>query len=356
MNIITTPEMPLSPRPIIIIGAGGIVNDAHLPAYSIAGFPVAGIYDIDVAKAEHTAQRFGIPRVFKNIQELAQQLPTDAVIDLAVPGSAILSVLKQLPDHTAVLMQKPMGDDYAGALDILSLAREKQLTAAVNFQLRYAPYINAARHIIEQGLIGELIDIEVNVNVYMPWHLWPFVYGLPRVEIVYHSIHYIDLVRSFFGNPAGVYAKTLGHPAMAKLSSVRSDIIMDYGNDRRASIHTAHCHRFGLRNQQSYVWLEGTRGAIKITMGVLKDYPSGVPDAFEWIQLNDDGSPHKDGWQQVDIAGSWFPRAFIGSMAQLQRAAEGSIPTPNNSVEDAIFTMACVEAAYRSSERGGEKI
>ncbi len=356
MNIITTPEMPRSPRPIIIIGAGGIVNDAHLPAYSIAGFPVAGIYDIDAAKAEHTAQRFGIPRVFKNIPELAQQLPDNAVVDLAVPGSAILGVLKQLPDRTAVLMQKPMGDDYAGAQEILNLAREKKLTAAVNFQLRYAPYINAARHIIEQGLLGELIDIEVNVNVYMPWHLWPFVYGLPRVEIVYHSIHYIDLVRSFFGNPAGVYAKTLRHPAMAELSSVRSDIIMDYGNDRRASIHTAHCHRFGLRNQQSYVWLEGTRGAIKITMGVLKNYPKGVPDAFEWIRLNEDGSPHSDGWQQVDIAGSWFPHAFIGSMAQLQRAAEGSIPTPGNSVEDAIFTMACVEAAYRSSERGGEKI
>ena len=36
----------------------------------------------------------------------------------------------------------------------------------------------------------------------------------------------------------------------------------------------------------------------------------------------------------VDIAGSWFPHAFIGSMAQFQRAAEGSIAAPDNSVED----------------------
>lgn len=348
--------MPVTPRPIIIIGAGGIVNDAHLPAYNIAGFTVAGIYDIDPAKAEQTAQRFHIPRVYKTMDELVQQLPGQAVVDLAVPGSAILPVLQQLPNHTAVLMQKPMGNDHAEAKAILALCREKELVAAVNFQLRYAPFINAARHILQQGLLGELVDIEINVNVYMPWHLWPFVYGLPRVEILYHSIHYIDLVRSFFGNPETIYAKTLPHPAMPGLASVRSDIIMDYGNERRASIHTSHCHRFGLRNQQSYCWLEGTKGAVKITMGVLKNYPTGVPDAVEYIRLNDDGSPDAAGWQQLAISGSWFPHAFIGSMAQLQRAAEGSIAAPGNSVEDSIHTMACVEAAYRSGEKGGEKI
>ena len=353
MNIISTPVMPHNPRPIILIGAGGIVNDAHLPAYKIAGFPVMGIYDIDHAKAQRTAQQFGIPKVFDSIGQLSAHLPSDALIDLAVPGAAIAGVLAQLPNRTAVLMQKPMGNDYNEAQTILDTCRQKQLLAAVNFQLRYTPFINAARNILQQGLIGELVDIEINVNVYMPWHLWPFVFGLPRVEILYHSIHYIDLVRSFFGNPAGVYAKTVKHPIMEELASVRSDIIMDYGDRLRASIHTAHCHRFGLRHQQSYIWLEGTRGAIKITMGVLKDYPRGVPDEFEYISYVN--SPDAE-WQRLELAGSWFPHAFIGSMAQLQRAAEGSIAAPDNSVEDSIHTMACVEAAYRSSEKGGEKI
>jgi predicted dehydrogenase len=353
MKIITTPEMPATPRPIIIIGAGGIVNDAHLPAYAIAGFPVAGIYDIDRAKAQQIAERFGIPTVFDSIADLLPWLPGKAIIDLAVPGSAILGILKQLPNGTAVLMQKPMGNNLEEAKAILAICREKQLTGAVNFQLRYAPYINAARSIIAQGGIGELIDIEVNVNVYMPWHLWKFLYGLPRVEILYHSIHYVDLIRSFFGNPGSMYARTVKHPVMDDLASVRTNIIMEYEGYRRASIHTNHCHRFGLRNQQSYVWLEGTHGAIKITMGVLKDYPKGVPDAFEYISLEGDRAGE---WQTLDIQGSWFPHAFIGSMAQLQRAAEGSLHAPDNSVEDCIHTMACVEAAYRSSENGGEKL
>ena len=34
-------------HPIAIVGAGGIVQYAHLPAYRKAGFPVVGLFDRD---------------------------------------------------------------------------------------------------------------------------------------------------------------------------------------------------------------------------------------------------------------------------------------------------------------------
>ena len=39
--------LPSFPKPIVIIGAGGIVNDAHMPAYRKANFDVLGLYDVD---------------------------------------------------------------------------------------------------------------------------------------------------------------------------------------------------------------------------------------------------------------------------------------------------------------------
>ena len=48
---------------IAIIGSGGIVNAAHLPAYRKAGFSVVGLTDKDPEKARETAQKFEIPRV-----------------------------------------------------------------------------------------------------------------------------------------------------------------------------------------------------------------------------------------------------------------------------------------------------
>jgi predicted dehydrogenase len=345
--------LPQQPRPIYIIGAGGIVNDAHLPAYKKAGFTVAGIFDQNKEKAMNTAGRFNIPVVFESLDEMLQQAPENVVFDLALPGSALLNVLQQLPDGAAVLMQKPMGNNLEEAKKIRQLTREKRQIAGVNFQLRYAPFIIAARSIIQQGLIGTLCDIEVNVNVFTPWHLWDFLFQLPRVEILYHSIHYIDVIRSFLGNPLGIYARTVKHPAMKELASVRTNIIMNYGEMIRANILTNHCHCFGLVNQHSYIKLEGTTGAIKIKMGVLMDYPKGVPDIFEYVISEEGKTPE---WKTITVEGGWFPDAFIGSIAQIMMAAESSIDQPGNSVEDCIYTMACVEAAYQSNANGGVKI
>ncbi|MFT3935737.1 MAG: Gfo/Idh/MocA family oxidoreductase [Chitinophagaceae bacterium] len=337
-------------RPIYIIGAGGIVNAAHLPAYAIAGYPVVGIYDIDEAKAAKTASDFTIPEVYSSLQQMLDNAPVNAVFDIAVPGSAIADILNQLPAKAALLMQKPMGEDLASAKKILEICRQKEMIAAVNFQLRYAPFIKQARRMIDEGMLGEIYDIEVNVNVFTPWHLWNFLFTAPRMEIVYHSIHYIDLVRSFLGNPTSIYAKTIQHPSMTELASVRSNIIMDYGMQQRANILTNHCHVYGKQRQQSYIKIEGSKGAIKIHFGVLKNYPEGESDRFEYI-LMEDGKYNN--WKTKAIKGSWFPHAFIGSMEQVLLAADGKIQQPDNSVEDCIHTMACVEAAYISSAQGG---
>lgn len=343
--------LPNQPAPIFIIGAGGIVTDAHLPAYKLAGFEVKGIFDLDLDKATVVAQKFSLPAVYSNLQEMVQAAGQDSVFDIAVPGSAIIETIMQLPDRASTLIQKPMGETFAMARDILSIVRKKQMNAGVNFQLRYAPYITQVRRLIADGKIGDLCDIEVNVNVFMPWNLWKFLYDLPRVEILYHSIHYVDLIRSFFGNPVSVYAKTTKHPAMKDLASVRSNIIMDYGDMLRAAIHTNHNHEFGPKNQNAYIKFEGTRGAIKVSLGLLMDYPNGVPDILEYCSL-DDGRE----WREIKPEGSWFPHAFIGSMAQVMLAKEGTIKHPDNAVEDCIHTMACIEAAYQSNETGGIKM
>lgn len=340
-------------RPIYIIGAGGIVNDAHLPAYKIAGYPVRGITDIHPSKAESTAAKFGIPSVYSSLGEMVAAAPANAVFDTAVPGSATREVLRQLPEKATVLLQKPMGENLAQAREILSYCREKKLLAAINFQLRYAPYILAAKKLIGEGRIGQINDIEVNVNVYTPWHLWDFLSGTPRVEILYHSIHYIDLVRNLLGNPQSVYARTTRHPSLPRLASVRSNIIMDYGDWVAANILTNHCHHYGTPQQQSYIKIEGSNGAVKINFGALIDYPRGAADSFEYIVLEEGKEPE---WKTMAVEGSWFPHAFIGSMEQVQKAAAGIIDQPDNSVEDCIDTMLCVEAAYRSSEQGGVRL
>ncbi len=332
---------PSAPKPIVIIGAGGIVNDAHLPAYALAGFPVAGIFDRDAAKARALADTWSLDAI-GTIDE-AVAVP-GAVFDLATPPAAHLDILGRLPQGATVLIQKPMGRDLAEATEILKLCRAKQFKAAVNFQLRFAPMMLAVADAIQRGLVGRLIDVEVHLNLLTPWHLFPFLRGMPRVEIAVHSIHYLDLIRSLMGNPAGVHARTIGHPGH-ELAQTRTSALLDFGSDIRATLSINHEHDFGRRFQDATFRFEGDQGAAIVKLGLLLNYPEGEPDEL-WITA---GRGAKAEWLQVPLTGGWFPHAFVGVMSNLQRFAAGEDRSLVTSVEDAWHTMALVEAAFQSA-------
>lgn len=336
----------LDPRSIVIVGGGGIVRDAHLPAYQKAGFPVSAVIDVDPVRAEATARQFGVSRWSARVSELPASLIEASIFDVAVPAHYILDVLPQLPDGAAVLIQKPMGETLDEARAIAETCRRKNLAAAVNFQLRWAPVMLGARAITDAGLLGEIHDMQVEVNVHMPWGLWKFLSTAPRLEILYHSIHYVDLVRSWFGNPLGVYAKTVRNPRTPELAATKTVMILDYGEWKRVSIAANHHHDFSPAEQKSEVQWEGAEGAMRAVMGVNLDYPKGRPDTLRMVT-------HKSNWETLPTVGNWFPDAFIGSMASLQAYATGASKQLPTRVEDALDTMRVVEAAYISSAQGG---
>lgn len=349
MNIPYQPKLPETNQPIIIIGASGIVKDAHLPSYEMAGFTVFGITNRTISKAHDLAKQFKIAHVFENVADAVKNAPSNAVYDITVLPDQYIEILEQLPDRAAVLIQKPMGNDLAQAREIIAVCERKNLVAAINFQLRFASFVSAARHLINEGIIGELYDFEFKVTVNTPWELFPLIKEHPRLEILFHSVHYIDCIRSFLGNPKSVMAKTAKHP-LKKLSSCRSTIILDYGEDKHVVINTNHDHHFGPKHEESYIKWEGTKGAIKAKMGLLMNYPDGLPDEFEYSILNENGEYE---WKKIELEGSWFPEAFIGTMSNLMRFKEGSDTKLLASVLDVLDTMKVVEACYVSNKNGG---
>ncbi|GKX33577.1 MAG: oxidoreductase [Rhizobiaceae bacterium MnEN-MB40S] len=331
--------MPSEPRPIVTFGAGSIVGDAHFPAYRKAGFPVAGLYDPDQEKAKKLAGEWGVA-AFSSIED-AVGVP-GAIFDLATPPKAHANVLRQLPDGAAALIQKPMGSDLEDATEILKICREKNLKAAVNFQLRFAPMMLALTDAIDKGWLGDVVDFDAWLALATPWQLWPFLKGLPRIEIAMHSIHYLDLIRQILGDPDGVHAKSIGHPNH-DVAQTRTSAILDYGDSVRCSLSINHDHDFGRKYQACEFRVCGTEGAAYLQLGVNLDYPRGEPDILE---IRPKGGAE---WIPVPLHGSWFPDAFVGRMANLQRFAAGEDDELVSSVEDAWNTMALVEAAYTSS-------
>lgn len=330
---------PSQPKPIVIIGAGGIVRDAHLPAYAKAGLKVQGVADIDASRSRALARDFAIPQVFPTVAGAGAALGTGVVYDVAVPPHAIARILPDLPDGAAVLIQKPMGADLAQARIIRKLCRDKGLKAAVNFQLRFSPMMMAARQAVASGLIGEPLDIEVHLNIFTPWHLFPFLLPMPRVELLVHSIHYLDSIRAIFGTPKGVFARSLPDPRAPGLAQTRTSVVLDYGDLRRGVMSINHNHQGGRQFQSAWFRIEGSTGAMMVKLGVCFDYPNGEADEL-WF------CPNGAAWRQVPLTGSWFVDAFMGPMRNLQRFDAGEDAQLFSGVEDAFHSMALVEACF----------
>ncbi len=328
---------PTHPRPIACVGAGGVVESAHLPAYRRIGLSVAALYDIDLERARRVAARFDVPRVPATLVELAAE--PNVVFDLAVPARAVLSVLDALPEGATVLIQKPMGETLAEARRIVEICAAKRFVAAVNFQLRFAPNMLALGELLRSGALGKAVDFEVRVNVHTPWDDWPFLAGIPRHEVLYHSVHYLDLARSLLGEPLGVFSKTVRHPSLPAYSDTRSVTILDYGDELRAFVAAFHGHRYGRKHQASELKLEGTKGVAVAQMGVNLDYPKGEPDSLEVCLQG-------GAWEKIPLRGSWFDEAFEGPMSNLMRFAAGEDDVLVTRVDDALRTMEVVEKCY----------
>jgi predicted dehydrogenase len=339
---------PGAPRPIVIVGAGAIVENAHLPAYRRLGFEVAGLHDVNPARAAALAATWPGARAFATLAE-ATRWPA-AVFDVAVPARAVAGVLAELPEQSAVLVQKPLGESLADAKHILSICAARRLTVALNFQLRFSPNLIALKALLDDGRLGDVVDLEVRVVTHTPWELWTFLRGIPRLELLYHSVHYLDAVRHLLGEPRGVFCRATRNPSMPDYADVASATILDYGPSCRVTVGAFHAHAPLPAHAMSQLRVEGTLGAAVARLGVNLSYPRGEPDTLEiWTR-------GAERFESVPLRGSWFTEAFEGPMSNLQRFVAGEDARLVSPVDDAVKTMALVEACYLASAAPGVAI
>ena len=333
--------VPSNKIPIIFISAGGIIKNCHIPAYKKIGFELMGVYDLDKKNSNELSREFNIPNVYESLEEALSV--KGVVFDIAVPPDQLLKIVNLLPKNAYALLQKPMGSNYLEAKKILEICKEKNITAALNFQLRFSPMMLCLRDIVEKNIIGEIVDIEFHYSYFLPWHLWPFLEKLDRVEIPLNSIHYFDLIRSIFGMPKGVFAYSTGHPKYPKLKDAKTTAILIYPGNLRCALSLNHCYQFGPTNQSANVKIEGTKGVAFLTLGSMLNYPNYLKDKLEIKTVDND-------WEEIPLEGSWMPDAFGGTMSNLQRFISGEDKKLETDVSDTVDTMKLVDALLKSQD------
>jgi predicted dehydrogenase len=336
---------PADRKKIGICGAGGIVEGAHLPAYIKAGLEVVAIFDVDHEKAKQVAAKFGITRIYATIEELLADKDVE-IVDIAVPAAAqpeIFAKVAAAKKH--ILAQKPFATTVAAGELMVKQAADNGVIAAVNQQLRFEEGVAAAHKMVELGWIGEVSNFSITVNLMTPWELWPWAKDLDRLEVMLHSIHYHDLIRWFLGDAKTVFCaagRTAGQFPKGETRTISTAL---YDNGVTSVVHANHVNRGG--DNYAEFRIDGDKGSIRGTLGLLYDYPNGRVDTLE---VNSQVLP-TDGWMPYPVTTRWFPDAFIGTMGSVMKAISAKEPL-RSSVAENIGTLKMVEALYASMDSG----
>ena len=325
---------------IAFVGCGGIVNYGHIPAYKASGFQMIGGYDINHEAAEKTVRTHGLAKVYGSLDEVLLD-PLVQIVDIAVmPWNQKDIVAEAVKARKHLLCQKPFSEEYTAAVQMTRLAQQAGLKIAIHQQFRWSSIIRAARALITEGWLGDILDVQVQVSIHTPWDMWPWLASQPRLEVLFHSIHYLDSLRFLFGDPILVTSRHTKHPTQQSKGETKTITIWEYPNGLQILI--AVCHFDWSPGLCSIFRVLGTDGWIDGTIGTNYDYPTGRNDTITFASRT-----HTTRNFSVTLPDKWIPDAFYGPMASLMEAIQTG-GEPVTSAQDNLGTLRVVEAAYRS--------
>jgi predicted dehydrogenase len=323
-----------------IVGCGGIVQQGHLPAYRQAGLRVVAVHDTDTDRARAVAREFDIPIVSDSVETLVETAGVD-IVDIAVPPwvqPGIVALATSAGRH--VLCQKPFSLEMGQARRMVEAAESSGVLLAVNQQMRWIAGMAASKDLIAQGAIGRPTAAQLQVSGAGEWEPWPWLAASPRLDVMYHSIHYLDSVRSVLGEPEWI---TSIHGRSPEQSPVEGETltttVLEYPSGLQALITMNHADFHG--TPMNVFRFLGTDGALD---GTVADEYDAVPGRADTLTLRRSGSSPV----AYDLDTRWLPDAFLGPMSDLMDAiATGR--TPQTSGRDNLRTLALVFGSYLSA-------
>ncbi len=329
-----------------VLGSGFIVNECHLVSYRRAGFNPVAIASRDPAKAARVAERHGIARVCRSYEELLDDASLE-VLDIAVPPQAQPGLIRAACARGTVrgiLAQKPLALSYAEARALVECCEQAGIPLAVNQNMRYDPSVHLAWELLKSGALGEPVFATIDMRGIPHWQPWQAETGSASLWVM--SIHHLDCMRHWFGEPERVYCSTRPDPRtrFAHRDGICTTILEYEGGLRGVIIDDVWTGpaREGCPGDLRIQWrIEGLDGLALGDLGWCKE-PYTTPSTLRFARKGDTG------FQDVAPAASWFPDAFAATMGQLLIALETGCP-PVLSGRDNLRTIALVAAAVRSS-------
>lgn len=207
--------MSHDPIRVGVIGQGFWATTAHLPVlHHLPQYEPAAVASRDASRAQQTARRFGIPRVYGDVARLIDDPEIDLVAILTpAPTHAVLA-RAAIEAGKDVYVEWPLTTSSSESAALLESAETAGVRHLVGLQRRMGPSIRYARDLVRQGYVGQIRGVRISVGTgdfgfprpsEREWTLDPD--NFTHLLSVYGG-HFLDTLFQIVGPPVDVSAVT----------------------------------------------------------------------------------------------------------------------------------------------------
>lgn len=342
-----------------IIGTGSI-SHSHMAGYkALENVEVCAACDINRERVEAFAERYGIPKVYTDYEEMLRSEELDAVSVCtwnSVHAPASIAALKA---GKHVLCEKPMALNTEQALAMEQAAKKAGKLLMIGFVRRFGNDTAVLQDFIRGGTMGELYYAKA---AYLRRAGFPGGWfgdksrsgGGPLIDL---GVHVIDLVRYLMGKPKAVSVSGAVFHKLGARADVRREAgysasesrigdvfdvedlataMIRFDNGAVLSVETS--FSLNLKSDTGSIELFGTKAGAKLD-------PS--------LELYTEQNKYLVNVTPVCSTALSFDGLFEHEIAHFADCVANDVPCISPA-EDGVELMRIIDAVYRSAETGRE--
>ena len=191
------------------IGCGEVTETKSGPAFSeVEGSSVEAVMSRSEYKARSYAERHHISKWYTDPQELIDDPDVNAIYIATPPSSHATFAIMAMKAGKPVYVEKPLAANYEDCARVNRVSEETGVPCFVAYYRRYLPYFQKVKSIIDDGVIGDVINVQIRFAVpprdldyqhagQFPWRLQPDIAGGGYFYDL--APHQLDMLQNMFG-------------------------------------------------------------------------------------------------------------------------------------------------------------
>ena len=343
----------------------GFARKVQIPAFKMCeNAEIISVASASLANAENTAKDFNIPHFTDNWRETVEHPEVDLVCITTPPTLHFEQTLYALEHNKHILCEKPMAMNAAEAEKMIEAAKEKNVLALIDHELRFQSGRQKAFQMLRDGEIGKIRHVKYvfrnaqRGDVNIPWNWWSnAAQGGGTLGAI--GSHAIDTMQWFLGTDiSSVFCQLQTHVKQRKdvngdFQEVSTDdetnMILRFADNELTEDATGNVSLSMVEfpDYQHSIEFVGTEGSLKVLyLGEVFLTKKGEK---VWTQIETEEDKSIEG-----IFNSGFPAGFVAFAPKIVEAIlQGKTEIEQAATfEDGLKVQRILDAARESDKNG----